>query len=228
MKISVVTVVKDDSNGLLKTLESLKKLRFKPFEVIVKDFGGGELEMICKGYRNYISIVYINSCDLGIYDAMNQAKAHVSGDLIHYLNAGDSVYGEPYERVSINTYLPVKLELSMRFLGYAKFGLGGRMYCHQGLFFPPDHKHYCIEYEIAADLELIMLVFPGGLNNLIRSNSGGVIFDKSGVSSTKKIKRDLEYIKILYKRNGLIAGLIFAPKLIYTLTIGRGLKWLIW
>lgn len=90
-KISIVTIVLNDLEGLKRTIESVKSLNFTDYEYIVIDGGSGNksLEFI----KNEPTISkWLSEKDKGIYDAMNKGIQMSSGDYIHLLNAGDVYY----------------------------------------------------------------------------------------------------------------------------------------
>jgi len=77
-------------------------------------------------------------------------------------------------------------------------------FCHQGLLFPFNHELYNTNYMISADFDVILRTFPAGVKSLPTNNSGGVVFDLDGISSTRAFQRDLESMTILFKRMELI------------------------
>ena len=90
-KISIVTVVLNDLEGLKKTIESVKSLNFTNYEYIVID--GGSDDQSLDFIKNEPTISkWLTEKDNGIYDAMNKGIKMSSGDYIHLLNAGDIYY----------------------------------------------------------------------------------------------------------------------------------------
>jgi len=205
MSVTVVTVNKNNSTGLLKTLESLSFLINKPDRVIVIDGLSNDNPLsIVESMSNILNIDFISEDDDGIYDAMNKGRLLVSNGLIHYLNSGDIVIGEPYcfshkepFRLRVNTAsnLFCLLDTPVRKDG---------TFCHQGLLFPFNHELYNTNYKISADFDAILRTFPAGIKSLPKNNSGGVLFDLDGISSTRPFKRDLESIMILFRSAELI------------------------
>jgi len=91
IRISVITVVLNDRCGLIKTLASLSHIDKSSYEHIIIDGGStdGSLDVL-NDFSERIDIV-ISESDNGIYDAMNKGVLNASGDVICFLNAGDSV-----------------------------------------------------------------------------------------------------------------------------------------
>lgn len=205
MGITIVTVNKNNAVGLSKTLKSLSILNNKPNRVVIIDglSDDNPLSVVNK-YSNVLNIDFISEDDNGIYDAMNKGKLLVYNGLIHYLNSGDIVIGEPYcfsheepFRLRVNTAsnLFCLLDIPIRNDG---------TFCHQGLVFPFNHELYNTNYKISADFDIILRTFPMGVKSLPVNNSGGVLFDLDGISSTKPFQRDLESVMILFRRVELI------------------------
>lgn len=210
--ISIVSVTYNNANGLNKTLASLVKCKGDLHEVIVVDGGSQDTTPTVISEFSYIlPIKFYSSKDNGIYDAMNKGLALVSGDLIHYLNAGDTVQGDIYNGVQRPCRLPVKVtDETGQDLGYATSGLGGYGYCHQGIIFPAKHGQYRLEYPIAADLDLLIRSFPSGVSNLPLAQGGEVIYDLCGVSAKRRWSRDKQIATILFRHNKHFALLVFS------------------
>ena len=86
---TVVTVVKNNKNLILKTIRSVKSQSFKNFEYIIVDGAStdGTLEIILKN-KKYLNLL-ISENDKGIYYAMNKAIKVASGEVIVFVNSGD-------------------------------------------------------------------------------------------------------------------------------------------
>jgi glycosyltransferase involved in cell wall biosynthesis len=91
VKISVVTVVLNDRCGLVKTLESLSHIDKASYEHVIIDGGStdGSLDVL-KNFSERIDTV-ISENDKGTYDAMNKGVLNATGNVVCFLNAGDSV-----------------------------------------------------------------------------------------------------------------------------------------
>jgi glycosyltransferase involved in cell wall biosynthesis len=95
MKISVITVVFNNADTLLQTIQSVAGQIGGHVEYIVIDGGStdGSLEII-KEHQALIT-KWISESDKGIYDAMNKGIAMATGDVIGFLNA-DDVYASSH------------------------------------------------------------------------------------------------------------------------------------
>jgi glycosyltransferase involved in cell wall biosynthesis len=204
--VTVVTVSCNNASGLRKTFFSLSNLTVKPFEVIVIDaISSDDTFSVVNQYSANLNIRFISEPDDGIYDAMNKGLGLVRTSLVHYLNGGDEVCGEPY----LNLYEPILLPVIIcdildenRWLD--KIKLLGFGYCHQGIIFPSNHRQYDTSYKYASDLDLIISVFPKGLQELCISNSGSAKYYLGGFSSINNKKGDQEILKIFRRQSGIL------------------------
>lgn len=194
MSVSVITVTFNNAEGLRRTLESLSLLPGKPFEVLVMDGGSRDhTAEVVELYSRLLNIRFYTEPDAGIYDAMNKGHERAQGSLIHYLNAGDIVWGDPYNCSSDSGefLLPVRiLSIDGKFLWNDKPKLFGYAYCHQGVVFRKGHPRYNLAYTLAADLDVLMRTFPAGLDMLALSRSGGASFFLGGQSSSRTVESD--------------------------------------
>ena len=80
MKFSIITVSLNSGPKLLETVENILKQTYRDFEIIVKD-GGSTDESISKVKDlNSPFVKVVSEPDKGIYDAMNEAVKHATGD----------------------------------------------------------------------------------------------------------------------------------------------------
>jgi len=92
MKLSILTVVKNDKKNLLVSLKSILSQDFKNFEYIIYDSkpSDGAKSTIQKYLKK--NIRYICRADKNYYEALNYAIKIAKGDYIGILNAGDKYY----------------------------------------------------------------------------------------------------------------------------------------
>ena len=92
LKISIITVVKNNKDNIEKNILSLINQNYKNYEHIIIDGGSndGTVEVINK-YKKDIKY-FVSEMDNGIYDAMNKGIDKVDGDIIGILNADDFYY----------------------------------------------------------------------------------------------------------------------------------------
>ena len=108
-RLSIVTVVYNEADGIKFTLESIKALKKKiDFEYIIIDgmSNDGTVDVI----NDYNEVVnkFISEKDNGIYDAMNKGIRMASGKYIGLLNAGDTyeipAFIKLYEQMKTDEY----------------------------------------------------------------------------------------------------------------------------
>jgi glycosyltransferase len=92
MKLSILTVVKNDNKNLLVSLDSVLSQSFKNFEYIIYDgMSTDGTKSIIQKYLNE-NIKYIRRRDKNYYEALNYAVKVAKGDYIGILNAGDKYF----------------------------------------------------------------------------------------------------------------------------------------
>lgn len=102
--VSIVTVTKNNRDGLLRTLESVRMQTMQPGELFVVDghSNDGTSEVLAK-YAGTVTGVILDE-GRGIFSAMNQGIEAVSGKWILFLNAGD-VFASPESLKQIAPHL---------------------------------------------------------------------------------------------------------------------------
>lgn len=88
-KLSIITVVKNDRNGLAETVRSVRSQTFQDFEhlIIDGDSTDGTAEWLKK--LNPQADYWISEPDKGTYFAMNKGLKQIRGEWVYFLNAGD-------------------------------------------------------------------------------------------------------------------------------------------
>ena len=126
MKISIVTIVRNDTSHIEETMNSVLNQTGKGFEleyVVIDGASTDGTAEIIKQYASKLSF-FVSEKDTGIYNAMNKGISHCTGDVIGMINSGDK-------------YLPGALELVAKtFSNYGKFDRifwGDVIYQHLGL-----------------------------------------------------------------------------------------------
>lgn len=88
--LTAITVVKDDSQGLHRTLESLEVQDLTGVQHVVIDSSSNRDEVPAAMANS--SAEYIWVAPAGVYAAMNVGLTKAAGDYIYFLNAGDWLY----------------------------------------------------------------------------------------------------------------------------------------
>jgi glycosyltransferase involved in cell wall biosynthesis len=90
-QLTIVTVLKDDNKGFLRTATSLFQQIDKSFEWVIID-GSRDIfvsEFLSKEIIEPIRITYVKENPQGIYHAMNLGWRSATGEFVLFLNAGD-------------------------------------------------------------------------------------------------------------------------------------------
>ena len=95
MKLSIVTINRNNASGLARTLESTLGAQpgFGDWEQIVVDGASTDGSMAAlEPYRGDQHLGWtVSEPDEGIFNAMNKGAAHARGDYLLFLNAGDAL-----------------------------------------------------------------------------------------------------------------------------------------
>ncbi|MBR6848223.1 MAG: glycosyltransferase [Bacteroidales bacterium] len=91
MKLSIITINRNNATGLERTLKSVATQTFKEFEYIIVDGASRDdsVEMIKRYQSEFTQLKWVSEPDSGIYNAMNKGIQMASGDYIQILNSGD-------------------------------------------------------------------------------------------------------------------------------------------
>ena len=96
MKLSIITINRNNENGLRKTITSVLNQSWSDFEYIIVD--GASTDNSVDVIKNEISSVpeglnsriqFISETDSGVFNAMNKGIVMAKGDYLLFLNSGD-------------------------------------------------------------------------------------------------------------------------------------------
>lgn len=92
--ISIVTVVFNDVQEIVETLDSVLAQSYENFQYIVIDGDSSDgTQGVLKSYSDRIDI-YVSEPDEGVYDAMNKAVLLATGEYLLFMNCGDHFFNE--------------------------------------------------------------------------------------------------------------------------------------
>lgn len=88
VRFNIITICKDNLDGLKRTLSSIKLQNYKNIQIIIIDGGSSD------GTTEFLSsldfnCIWISEIDNGIYDAMNKGFRYCESGLTIWLNSGD-------------------------------------------------------------------------------------------------------------------------------------------
>lgn len=175
--VSIVTVTYNCRESLQQTIDSIANQTYTNKEYVIIDGGSsdGTIDVI---RRNEEKVSFwLSEKDNGIFDAMNKALGHVSGDWLIFLNSGDIFYdndvlqvcfkneiGEEYGVVYGETYSR-KGKLKMTPFVFHPHGFAPMGICHQSLFVRTSlaqKYRFSMKYKVAADYNMIRTIFNEG------------------------------------------------------------------
>lgn len=103
MKLSVVTICRNDREGLSRTLESTfeRQPGFSDWEQVVVDGAStdGSADLLLRWKNDPRMGFCVSEPDSGIYNAMNKGLSRARGDYLLFLNAGDCLLPDVLEKV---------------------------------------------------------------------------------------------------------------------------------
>lgn len=217
LKISVITVVKNDACGFEKTAQSVLSQDHPELEWIVIDGGStdGTVGAITK-YENRI-IYWRSEPDLGPYDAMNKGLSKATGEWILFMNAGDVFYANKTLTGIFNSSIDDAdlvfgdaIAYYRTFKVYQKAGrprdLWKGMICrHQSMAVRTNlikKMQFDLAFKYGADYAMVLQLFSQG----IRTNYFPMpisIYDTRGISNRNMFKSVRDHYIFLKQFRGL-------------------------
>ena len=234
-KFSVITVCFNCASMIERTLKSVADQTDADFEYIVVDGGStdGTLDII-KRHSNTISNL-VSEPDRGIYDAMNKGVKLASGDLVIFMNAGDtfassdtlskiSASAEPDATVIYGDVIKTDSSGNEFIKKAEKPHNSHRMFfCHQSSLTSRKAllKHqFDLVHPYSADFKLIKQLYRQGAK-FQQLEFPIARFDSSGVSNTKRSTALADNLKVLRETDTFFSLIKLSPRLIIPLIISK-------
>lgn len=210
---SIVTVVLNDREGLIRTEESILRQTCCEYEWVVVDGGSKDGSAEVPRNSKIKRVRWISGPDHGIYDAMNKGIGLSAGKYVQFLNAGDELSGEGVlESIAeVTTGLsPTPVVMGGVNLVLSHGGMVSRLprkieyiwhslpTSHQAMFFPLNYlklNMYDISYQICGDYYLGALAYKLG-RQFVTINSPVVNFEVGGFSYQRPWKLACEAMRI--------------------------------
>ena len=223
MKLSIITINKNNAEGLKKTIESVMSQNNRDFEYIVIDGASddGSVDVIkeCEDRIDY----WKSEPDTGVYQAMNKGIKIAHGEYLLMLNSGDFFVSDDvlYKIYSIldGTDIIQGNVIEERAGGYIRVRGYGRSnisfidvvdgyFLHQAMFIKKSlHEKYGLyedEYKKAADSYFFIKAMGFGNAGFKYVDIDVAYFDINGISSMndpKWIEIDKEEDRLWYGKN---------------------------
>ena len=231
--LSIVTINKNNSKGLLRTINSLKKVQTRDFQWIFIDANSDDGSIEIANKFSTQADILISEPDNGIYDAMNKGVVLSNKKWIIFLNSGD----ELSENITTFESLDLNLEADLYLFG---FKLNNKIRkprpniwrywslptSHQAIIYARElliKDKFNIKYKLAADFEHYLRINKFPLK-IIRKKITLIINEPYG-SNSQLPKMLIEYKQALIE-NGVYsiwASLVFLIKNYYlSIVIKKG------
>jgi glycosyltransferase involved in cell wall biosynthesis len=222
-KISIIIVTYNAAATLQKCLDSIYAQTYPSLEIIVLD-GASTDGTVAILEKNKDKIAYWKSePDKGIYEAMNTALEHFTGEWVYFLGADDVLYPDfsafaAQLKDHAHVYYGNVMFRGKKHRGeVSAYQHAKGAVCHQAVIYPKEiftkkGMRFNTKYRIVADHELNMRCwrkFPFRYLDYTIA-----LFNDSGISSTKVdhvFKKD--QLKLTFKYHGLITGIRYAIRL---------------
>ncbi|MBR6868962.1 MAG: glycosyltransferase [Bacteroidales bacterium] len=212
MNISIITVNRNNAPGLRKTIESVITQTTPPFEFIIIDGGSTDESVSIIQERAGSFTFWVSEPDDGIYNAMNKGTRMAHGEWCLFINSGDTFAsptvleqiqnsGASADLICGNTILldnpprretpPSEITLNYMF---------NNALCHQSVLIRRNllEKYpYDESLKIVADRKFFLqtLIINNASYQTIDIDISN--YDMTGISSTQKVTRELEYASVL-------------------------------
>lgn len=212
MKISVITVVRNDAAHLESTILSVLGQSYRELEYIVIDGAStdGTVDIIRK-YADRIAY-WVSEPDGGIYDAMNKGLAHATGEWVNFMNSGDefadanvlkNVFSEDVSALdliggnTINFFADGHEEI--HHAEPASAIPTHLPFSHQASFVRRTQCHFETKYKYAADYALFYKVFYSNGEKSIRTVNCAIARyrqeDSVSIQNAKQVKGEYLHIQ---------------------------------
>jgi glycosyltransferase involved in cell wall biosynthesis len=229
MKLSIITINRNNAFGLDKTIHSVIDQTFTDYEYIVIDGVSTDNSVeIIKKYSSKISY-WVSEPDTGIYNAMNKGIRNAQGEYCLFLNSGDwiissttlqDVFNEISNTIPVDIFysdyirtdgIHIKFPDNLTIIHLIKGPIGHQnSIIKRSLFL--EHGFYNEELNIAADWEFFLYELWKYKSNFFHIKTSISVFDMHGIGSNDTPERSAENITIIQNVFNELAGLIIEYK----------------
>lgn len=178
IKFSVIVVSLNEEERIKKTIQSVLSQTYENIEIIVKD--GCSTDDTVKNIPHDERIKIFTEKDTSVYDGMNQALKHITGDYVMWLNCGDLLYDDKVLENVAEFFN--KNDLNLNSVIYGDYCKDGKIHkqspkidkrylleaglCHQSIFMGSNAVRNLEEFDtslkICADYDSMVKTFVNG------------------------------------------------------------------
>lgn len=232
MKISIITVCRNDKKGLENTFESIRSQDCDAFEwwVIDGNSTDGTVEWLKENHT--FDGGWESEPDNGIYDAMNKGIGLAKGDYLLFLNSGDlladpEVISKLIQEIEKAQTVPDFLYgdaldvnddgrsyyRKARSLAHIKIGMLTR---HQAMLYRREHvfhERYPLNFKLSADYALTANLLMKDNFKILQMNFPVCQFSSGGCHETQRLKalrEDYEIRRKVLKLNVVTSLILFS------------------
>lgn len=220
-RLSIVTVVKDDPEGLMETYKSaVQHVKFD-YEHIIWIYPSNIDRYDLANIRQDDSAHVIIEEDQGIFDAMNKATTKTNGEFVLYLNAGDKFISDLTDQPERECLIPVFYDdfrgryREVRKKSTIRMGIP---YCHQGIVFKNGNIHYPPQKFASDYIAVLRSIRDWSKMEFI---SGSVYYRNDGVSSVNRLESDRATAEVIRREFGRPYATVFMLKSLAKLLVKR-------
>ena len=215
MKLSIITINRNNAEGLRKTMESVFAQTYRDFEYIVIDGASAddsvdiirEYESIHHSSFHFFTFIWLSEPDTGIYNAMNKGLKMAHGEYTLMLNSGDYLVDEHVieriipvlhtEDMIQGNVIEEHKDKTIRYRGYGRSEISfidviDGHFVHQAMFIKLNamkkYGYYDDNYKKAADSYFFITALGLGNATFRYVDIDVANFDTSGISSMKDPK----------------------------------------
>lgn len=210
MLLTIVTINRNYSAGVKRTVASLSPLRCDPDVQFLFVDGASTDDSVCVAKMFYKPEEILSEQDLGIYDAMNKGLGMTLGTFVIWINSGDEFISSAWKSLKtrlrkteasilagaleVVNQLQMANECSYAILRNTPERLPFQPLHHQAVFFRRSkaiqYGGYPLKYKITADRALIVAMFLAGepfeFTSIVFAR-----FEEGGISSNS-LRRESE------------------------------------
>jgi glycosyltransferase involved in cell wall biosynthesis len=167
-RVSVIIVTYNAARDLQKCLDSIYKQPYPAIDIIIIDGKSTDGTVQILEQNTHRIHYWLSEKDSGIYDAMNKAIKHISGEWVYFLGADDELLPE-FSTMITELKDPNTIYYgNVLANGVKRSGLISSYYMakggiyHQAIIYPKtvfDNYSYNTKYKIAADYSLNMQLY---------------------------------------------------------------------
>lgn len=192
-KISIITICFNASDGLSKTITSVRQQSFTDYEYIIVDGASNDNTLDVIKQNEDVITHWVSEPDKGIYDAMNKGIKMAHGEWVIMMNAGDIFadsevltnvfkYPIPEDKTFLYSNAMCVLADGRKFLGECDFERG--LLLHQSIIYRKslhdEHGYYIVTPRLIISDYLFFIRIPK--EQVLKVDTTICLFEGGGVS----------------------------------------------